>query len=145
MFLVLLRSGNSKSLAAVSTIKSLLPNVSPFCTTISSPTLSVLATPSPPLITAAPLLIVVLCVVSFVVIVPLVKKLPVTSNASSGASLLIPTRRLLSTLSTVLLFPAFLTRTSMLDPSMLCCITPALPSMPTLSSALIPYAIPLLF
>ena len=145
MLLVLLRSGSIKSLAAVSTTRSLLPSVIPFCTLIESPTFNVLATPTPPLTTTAPLLIVVLCVTAFVVIIPLVLKLPVTSNASSGASLLIPTLKLESILKTVLLSPAFLTLKSIFEPSMLCCTTPALPSIPMLSSPLMPYAIPLLF
>jgi hypothetical protein len=66
MFLALLRSGKIKSLAAVSTTKSLLPNVIAFWTVIFSPTFSVLATPTPPLAIILPLLIVVLSVVSLV-------------------------------------------------------------------------------
>jgi len=98
MFLALLRSGSTRSLAAVSTTRSLLPNVIPFCTIIESPTFNALATPAPPLTINAPLLIVVLWTVLVVVIIPLVLILPVTSNASSGASLLIPTRKLESIL-----------------------------------------------
>ena len=94
--------------------------------------------PAPPLTCNAPLLIVVLCSVPLIITPWLDCILPTTSNASSGASVFMPTRKLESTRTTVLVILLFLTRMSMLDPPMLCCIIPALPSTPIVSSLLIP-------
>ena len=104
-FLVLLPSGNM--FAVVSTPVS--------C--VAPPTFKFLAIPIPPKVFILPVLNASLCVSEVTFISPLVLILPVTSNASSGASLLIPIRKLLSTLKTVLVDPAFFTRKSILDPS----------------------------
>ena len=87
--------------------------------------LTLLATPTPPNVVILPVLILVLSAVPFTFIALSVAIFPITSNASSGASLFIPTRCVPSILMTVRLAPPLRTRMSTLDPSILFCIMPA--------------------
>ena len=81
------------------------------------PTFKFLEIPIPPAVLIAPVLKLVLSVVSVFLIVPLDKIFPVTSNASSGATLFMPILKLLSTRNAVFNIPAFLTLKSTLLPA----------------------------
>ena len=87
--------------------------------TAVSPTYNSLAMPTPPFTINAPVLTLLLAVTASTYSSPLVLMLPVTSNASAGAKLLIPTFVLESNLKTVLVDPASFTLKSMLAPDVL--------------------------
>ena len=84
-----------------------------------SPTKRLLVTLAPPTVLILPVVKLVAFSVPATISCPLVLILPVTSNASSGLVLLIPTRSVLSILNTVGLLVDVFTLKSILEPEIL--------------------------
>ena len=126
-------------------IRLALPTISGPSISAWPPTYKFLAIPAPPLVTILPLLTPLLSVRLVTFNCVSVCIVPTTSNSFCGLGLLMPTFSVLSTVITVVVVPALFILICKLEPLISCCKTPAVPSICSFSSLLIPTLTPATF